>query len=203
MELIVIGDNRLKIMLTGEDMVHYDLAEPDSTGSSVNSITPHTREVLRHIFADAHNEIGFDTEGERLFVQLYASKGGGCEIFVTKLGEAGEIKLLKKIMGGSETSLKTQDRTIWFSVDGLEVLTALCKRLDSAGFDGKSALYIHPEQPGTWYLSVTLQSDKHEAVCFPLLFEYGEEVREDMGLFLGEYGRGICYGNAVKTMAKI
>ena len=64
MELIVIGENRLKIMLTGEDMAHYDLTEPDSAEESTHSVTPHTRKVLRHIFADANSQIGFDTEGE-------------------------------------------------------------------------------------------------------------------------------------------
>ena len=86
MELIVISETKLKIMLSPPDMVHYELE-----GSSLNCVDDRTRAAFRHIFEDARDEIGFDTEGERLFIQLYASRGGGCEIFVTKLGEKSKI----------------------------------------------------------------------------------------------------------------
>lgn len=83
MELIVISENKLKIMLTAPDMAHYELE-----GSRMDCADSHTRAAFRHIFRDVRAESGFDTEGERLLVQLYASKEGGCEIFITKLGAA-------------------------------------------------------------------------------------------------------------------
>lgn len=80
MELIVIDETKLKIMLTAPDMRHYHLhAERMSAANAA------TRNAFRHIFDDARERIGFDTSGERLLVQLYTSRGGGCEIFVTKL----------------------------------------------------------------------------------------------------------------------
>ena len=85
MELIVISESKLKIMLTAPDMAHYELEN-----ARMDCADAHTRAAFRHIFDDARNRIGFDTQGERLFVQLYASKEGGCEIFVTKLGEQAE-----------------------------------------------------------------------------------------------------------------
>ncbi|MBE6694654.1 MAG: adaptor protein MecA [Ruminococcaceae bacterium] len=80
MELIRIGEGKLKIMLTLPDMekYHLDCEELDCTSED-------TREAFRHIFDDACAEVNFDTEGERLFIQLYTSRGGGCEIFVTKI----------------------------------------------------------------------------------------------------------------------
>ncbi len=85
MELIVISESKLKIMLTAPDMARYRL-EPNR----MDCADARTRAAFRHIFDDARAEIGFDTEGERLFVQLYASREGGCEIFVTKLGRREE-----------------------------------------------------------------------------------------------------------------
>ena len=90
MELLVISESKLKIMLTAPDMIKYDLTSPPANGLSL-----HDREVLRHLFRDAKAEIGFDTEGARLFVQLYASKEGGCEIFVTKLPDSNPIPPLE------------------------------------------------------------------------------------------------------------
>jgi negative regulator of genetic competence, sporulation and motility len=82
MELIVISESKLKIMLSGEDMVKYELEE-----ERVEGCDAHTRRVFRRIFEDARAAVGFETLGERLLVQYYATgDGGGCEIFVTKLG---------------------------------------------------------------------------------------------------------------------
>lgn len=82
MELIVITPTKLKIMLTPPDMKRYDLSP-----TRMDCADEETRRSFRRIFNDARTQIGFDTTGERLFVQLYTSRGGGCEIFVTKLGE--------------------------------------------------------------------------------------------------------------------
>ena len=202
MELIVIGENRLKIMLTGEDMARYDLTEPDPLEQSDYCATPHTREVLRHIFADAHSQIGFDTEGERLFVQLYASKGGGCEIFVTKLGDAGEAKLLKKIMG-KEKNRTVSDYLVWLRIDRLEDLTALCRRLVATGFHGDSHLYISPSNEQAWYLSLHIPEDQNGFLSFPFLAEYGDKMSEEADLYLGEHGQLICPATAVEIMARI
>ena len=200
MELIVIGENRLKIMLTGEDMARYELTESDPLGDTANGVTPHTREVLRHIFADAHSDIGFDTDGERLFVQLYASKGGGCEIFVTKLGETGETRLLKKIFLENEDSRGVQEQTVQLRLNAFDDLTALCRRLSATGFCGSSTLYIPLQDTGVWYLSLTFPVKSGKRHPFPFLQEYGEEVGSDIGLYLSEYGQMICGDGAVEMM---
>jgi len=202
MELIVIGENRLKIMLTGEDMAHYDLTDPDSAEQGALGVSPHTRKALRHIFADANTQIGFDTEGERLLVQLYTSKGGGCEIFVTKLGETGEARLLQQVMGKEKIG-SSRDRLMWLRVERLEDLTALCRRLIATGFHRSSALYISPSHERVWYLSLYIPEEQDGAMLFPFLTEYGDEICGDMGLYLGEYGQPICSSMAVETMAKI
>ena len=203
MELIVIGESRLKIMLTGEDMAHYDLTEPDPTKQDANGVTPHTREVLRHIFADAHSEIGFDTEGERLFVQLYASKGGGCEIFVTKLGD-GEAKLLKRLSAREETEA-IENHRVRIRVESLADLTALCRRLLLAGYQGESELYITEEgaDAGRWYLILTIPESRGGRTYFPFLAEYGEEVKGEAELYAAEHGRMLCRTGAVEAMALI
>ncbi len=88
MELIVISKSKLKIMLTEPDMQHYQLK-----ASCINCADAHTHEAFRHIIDDARGESGFDTEGKRLFIQLYTSKEGGCEIFVTKLDNFSHTSL--------------------------------------------------------------------------------------------------------------
>lgn len=89
MELIVISENKLKVMLTADDMRHYNL-----DCDTMDSDSGPTRRAFRCILDDARAQTGFDAGKDKIFVQLYPGKSGGCEMFVTKLGtkrKDGEI----------------------------------------------------------------------------------------------------------------
>lgn len=83
MELIVISENKLKVMLTADDMRHYNL-----DCDTIDSDNAPARRAFRSILDDARAQTGFDTGKDRIFVQLYPGKAGGCEMFVTKLSTA-------------------------------------------------------------------------------------------------------------------
>ena len=78
MELILISNTKLKIMLNENDMRTYRI------NSETDCAEPATRRAIRSLLECAREQIGFNTEGSEIFVQLYTSKRGGCELFVTK-----------------------------------------------------------------------------------------------------------------------
>lgn len=90
MELIVISSNKLKIMLDEGDMRKY------SIGNDTDCAEPSTRRAIRRLLDCAKEQIGFNTEGEEIFVQLYTSKHGGCELFVTKTKDSLDSDLEEK-----------------------------------------------------------------------------------------------------------
>lgn len=92
MELILISNTKLKIMLNESDMKKYHIgSESDCAQSS-------TRRAIRTLLECAKDQIGFNTDGEEIFVQLYTSKKGGCELFVTKcLSEAPSDEIYERI----------------------------------------------------------------------------------------------------------
>lgn len=115
MELIVISPTRLKIMLTEPDMRRYQISA--DTADCANG---RTRQSLRRLFDDARRETGFETNGARLLIQLYASVSGGCEIFVTKLGDQDpdadaltppEEALLRRVFGDPPKPMPTARKT--------------------------------------------------------------------------------------------
>ena len=201
MELIVISEGRLKITLTEADMARYELADPQGGREDGWALAPHARRALRHILADANENIDFDAEGERLFVQLYASKGGGCEIFVTRMEDGGEARLLRAVTNTALKNPAEEKRTVWIRLESLEDVTALCKRLIQTGFLGESQLYITPE-PTIWYLYVSFWENRGGRLPGRWDFrrEYGTETG-DMGMYLSEHGRLICPEGAVERMA--
>ena len=86
MEWIRISDNKLKIMLTAEDARRYAL---NCEAADYTELL--TREAFREILSDVRVESGFDAADEKLYIQMYPSKGGGCELFVTKMGLSAEM----------------------------------------------------------------------------------------------------------------
>lgn len=78
MELILISNTKLKIMLNEDDMRQYKI------GNEADCAEADTRRAIRSLLERAKEQVGFNTDGEEIFVQLYTSKKGGCELFVTK-----------------------------------------------------------------------------------------------------------------------
>jgi negative regulator of genetic competence, sporulation and motility len=81
MDLIKINDNKLKIMLTPVDMQSYDLRANELDCTNIE-----TRQAFRSIMDEARSRTGFDAKGNQIYVQVYPSREGGCEMFVTKIG---------------------------------------------------------------------------------------------------------------------
>lgn len=78
MELILISNTKLKIMLDESDMKEYRI------GNDCDCAEPETRKAIRSLLDKARSEVGFNTDGSEIFVQLYTSRKGGCELFITK-----------------------------------------------------------------------------------------------------------------------
>ncbi len=207
MELIVIDENKLKIMLTSCDMRHYELRTERMSGADAD-----TRRAFRHIFSDARDKIGFDTAGERLLVQLYTSRDGGCEIFVTKLGaEEGETvfdtmhdpeeTLLSRLRQTNAEPDLTSEHCIWRFED-LPALSAACRRLKSVGYIEASALaYTTQNGRDTWYLTLALPVPI--SLTYAFLAEYASPVAspETLTMYLSEHGTIVTESDAVEKMS--
>ena len=79
MELLLISESRLKIILSDADMEKYEITSDTMEGSDSE-----TKRAIRCILDEAKRRIGFDVCGGNIFVQIFPSKDGGCEMFVTK-----------------------------------------------------------------------------------------------------------------------
>ena len=81
MEIIMISDCKLKVMLGEEDLKQFEIKAEQLDYSNTE-----TKRMFWDILNRAKHQTGFDTDGQRVLVQLYPSKQGGCEMFVTKIG---------------------------------------------------------------------------------------------------------------------
>ena len=81
MEFILINDNKIKVMLTEEDLQEFEIEADELDYSNTD-----TKKMFWDVLSRAKRLTGFDTDGQRVLVQLYPSRHGGCEMFVTKIG---------------------------------------------------------------------------------------------------------------------
>ena len=179
MELILISNSKLKIMLSAEDMKKYNI-ECDG-GSAL-------RQGFKPVLERAHDDCGFDIESGRLLVQVFPSRGGGCEMFVTRVA-----------LTGSETAT---DASVCI-FDCLGAMISLCRVLHSRGFGRESEAYALPE--GSFAL-ILPEFDRDERLPLEATvineFGYRRDCERIEG-YIKEHARLIFADNAVARLAEL
>ena len=193
MEWIRISENKLKIMLTAEDARHYELncENADYTDTL-------TRTAFREILTDVKREADFDASEDKVYIQMYPSKEGGCELFITKTG----ILLTEQQNGSTKKEptrpLRAHRESVQaFRFKDFSMLLAACRRLQTIP-PYKSKAFR--DQKGVWWLF--LSGCEPQRLRF--LSGYAREVRADLArIYLAEHGNVVCEKDAVARLAHL
>ena len=161
-----------------------------------------TRKAFWNILDEVKHKTGFDAASHKIFIQLYPSRGGGCEMYVTKLGERhkknDEDQELCKLH-------PLHKRRAAYSFSSVDDIISVCRRLAEIGFSDKSSVWrshiddkyflILEEPEENAYLPLTESS---------FIFEYGksENLKHTL-LFLHEQADCISDGDAVETLSNL
>ena len=204
MELIVISEEKMKIILDKEDMEKMNISADELDYNKTD-----TKRVLWEILSHAKRTQGFDTDNSKLFVQVFPSLDGGCELFVTKVPSYARAereiseKSSFKIISKSKT-----DNGILVLLD-FDELCELCKRTFEKSpllisslyrdFSGKYILHIErPKQLPSYY--------NGKAADFPpFLPEYGEIKCADGKAisYLNEHCKLLISDSAISVISEI
>ena len=141
MELIMISPTKLKIMLSAEDMKKLEL-----DGGPCSDISG--KAGFRSLMREARDRCAV---GDRVFVQYYPEKHGGCEMFVTKLEDdkKTETRHGRKRQTTNPFSANTDKPSAEYIVYGfpdIKGLIATCRCLAGAGNGDVGKAYISPEK---------------------------------------------------------
>lgn len=138
MELLRIGEKKLKVMLSDEDMEKYRLDQ-----DNIDYDTTETRSAFWQILDEAKHKTGFDAGGGKLFVQVYPSRGGGCEMYVTLVeGEESARCRRPPLVRGYESI---------YRFETLPLLLEVCRKLARLGYRDGSTVYF---ADGAYYLII-------------------------------------------------
>lgn len=186
MDLLRIGDTKLKVTLTEADMEKYRLDQ-----RTLDYDTTETRSAFWQILDEAKHETGFDAGGGRLFVQVYPSRGGGCEMYVTLLADEEETRTARRASNGVESL---------YRFECLPHLLAACRILRECGYIGESAAYA---LEGAYFLTVA-ERRRGELPEYAFLEEYGTRTTCGARLaHLCEHGRCLERSNAVERLSEL
>lgn len=187
MEFKIVNENKLKIILTNEDMASMDITYEEMEDKDTN-----TKRVLWEIFDKAKRVTGFDAAADNTYVQMYDRKSDGCLIFVTKLNQQNTYeKRYKKLYTG------IKKRRLLYMFDNSETLSEVCKQLMFIGYNGKSDIFANNEK---YFLYI--EDNREQAL--DLISEYGCLINNPFfSFYLDEHAKKILSSDAVQVFSKI
>ncbi len=205
----MISDNKLKVMLCEEDLKGFQLKADQLDYSNTD-----TKRMFWDVLSKAKHQTGFDTDGQRVLVQLYPSKGGGCEMFVTKIGllsspdtqkcDKRDTNATQLILPSVNTERNGNLTFDIFSFDKTEDLLNVCRRLDAIGYIGESSAYSVPSGQKYLLLSDVDFDDYAPPNEFSFILEYAKlENKDNFNYYLAEHGKLICENDAVSLLSRL
>ncbi len=195
MDMIRISDDKLKVILDKRDMQAYALSSESLDYDNVE-----TRRALWEILDEAKLKLGFDAAENRILVQAYPDKKGGCEIYVTKMEkEAAEGKEATGARG-------VRGRVSMFSFEDFDVLCLVCDKLSRAPRRYESAAYT---LDNAFYLFIKerleesiLPSSRLSALSF--IEEYAKRAKGPLeAAYIKEHGEVILDEDAIEKLAPL
>ena len=211
MEFIVISESKIKVMMTAKDLEEFELV-----ANELDYANTETKRMFWDVLSKAKRRTGFDTDGQKVLVQLYPSRQGGCEIFVTKIGSMYSDEYDEDLFDTPRQTLteipvkqrkkrpteKRQEKLVC-SFSSLSDMISLCRILDSRGYSGESSAYI--SEGARYYLALSEDVKDELSILrkFPFISEFAEEENPKTSeYFLKEHSRAICQKSAVGTLSK-
>ena len=191
MELIVIDDDRMKIMISEEELSSYNI-----DAATLDPSDEKTKRILYDIVDRARRSAGLDGARAGMFVQVFTSADGGCEMYVTGYSHLYDED------GGAEDmeekkSIPVRKRRPVYRFSGVGELLLACRALEARGYSEVSDAYI--TDSGEVYL-VLCEGD----VDLSVALEYGDSVFfGGVMMYLSEHTAQIRERDAVGTLAPL
>ena len=190
MEYLMINEEKLKVTLDKRDLCDWEMCIDD-----LDYANPDAKSIFECILHYAKSEFGFDTFGHRVLLQLFPSKDGGCEIFITRLGE------LSPRTGGGDNKMNGQRQA--YSFECLSHLLSACKILSTTEVQAESSAWRTID--GRWYLLLSVHNDEPSSITkLSVLEEFGEkENSATLPHYLGEYASEVAASDAIRILGSI
>lgn len=205
MDYLRIGESKLKISLSKDELDLYgmDLSRLDYASTE-------TRRAFWAILDDAKHATGFDAASTKVSVQIYTSKAGGCEMFVSAAPHFIETQALTDDKTMALTVCGALPRLYGEAIcafDSLSKLLTACKVLSQQGCTCESSAWVmHSVAHECYYLYLAgNQSDRAVGAVNSsgILAEFGKPLPELSLSYLTEHCAVLVESKAVERLSAL
>ena len=177
MEFLVISENKMKIMLTLDEMKRYGIE-----GDKSDYKDPAVRKAFWQILDRAREECGFESRGEKILLQYYPSRTGA-EIFVTKLGR---LPLgIERSISATDSVTMLSSKNMIYRIENIEELTRLYRIIKQNDADADGEVYLSDD--GLYYLFFEERSEGSALSPYAIASEFGEEIPQTLRAYIKEH----------------
>lgn len=196
MEILKINDQKVKIMLTSDDVRRFGLDIND-----VDYADSETRSKIWSVLDASRASWSFESGEDKLLVQFYPSRDGGAELFVTKLGRINK-KGERRLISSEEVTLLQARREI-YRFGNLDTLLLAARVVSDCPYIKESELYY--SEDGSYYLFVLGRGGAgHGGIAeLSVLLEYSERVGSGEAARIAEHSRVLIERRAVSTLSEL
>ena len=194
MEVLLIGEAKMKIVLTAEETKKYALDIPEPSKEAHKA-----RRAFWNVLDEARRRARFDPAGDKVLVQFYPMESGGCEIFVTKLGILSP-STAKLVSESDRVTLLSKSRAFYaFSTADDAIGAAVAIKNHPSGVIPKGDLYF---LSGIGYVIAIEEFGKGDEQCeFASLIEYGRRLSSELASYISEHGVLLIKETAIKEIS--
>ncbi len=185
MEHILISPGKLKLMLTKSDLDKYNLDTAALEGEHT-----YTRRAFRALLSDVKRVAGFDAASDKVFIQLYPSRDGGAEIYITRL------------LARDDAREKNARQKAVYRFPSLSALLAACSHAAAAAQALESSAWCGDD--GACYLIITNSAyPSHERLNVAIRAFGRKLTAPAASAYVAEHADCIVENNALLTLADL
>ena len=193
MEFLLIGESKIKIVLTDEEAQSYRF---DTAGGDIGGAE--ARRSFWQVLDRAKAEVGFDPKGDKILIQLYPLAKGGCEIFVTKLGILSQSSA-RMVSRSDRVSLLSRKESFYVFDTPEDVIScAIAIKNITGDFSPRSDVYY---SAGRYYLSIEEYGKGGEPTEFPCILEFGRALTADSQAYIFEHAKRLTDGDGIERFS--
>lgn len=202
MELILINADKMKIVLTKNDMEQYGI-HIDFQLFTLGRAGSVIREAFSDVLDEVKYETGFDALGAHSIIQVYPARDGGCELYITKFDRGGDDTVNEAARTEKRESCARAKKTMVHSVfafdspiDLIDACTMLASTYNGCG----SRLYRSDDR---YYLMLEHESPAAAPPIFTRLCDFGYEVTDRyLEAYLEEHGSCLIESSVIEKLGR-
>jgi len=193
MEILRIGKHAIKISLNTEEAQEYRIPECENINNE------EIGEAFSRLLSKAKEAVDFSYAGRKIFTEIFPSRDGGCEIYISCISVEAENAVYKDKSNQNDNK-KLRPILSIFDFDSIESLLNACYRLNEIKYKGRSSVYYDTEKKR--YLMM-LEDVYIKDLKYAFLLEYAKYLKGSIAGYVKEHNKCIMKRDAVRILSAL